>query len=86
MVCLFLFYFLLLVFIYWEDYKSRGQIWKDWEMSGLGCMVWNSQTINKKLYIYIIYDIILHIILYSYIINYTHKIYCIHICIKFSKN
>lgn len=33
------------------------------------------------LYIYIIYDIILHIILYSYIINYTHKIYCIHICI-----
>lgn len=21
------------------DYKSRGQIWRDWKMSGVGCMI-----------------------------------------------
>lgn len=30
--------------------ESRGQIWKDWEMSGLGYMTANSQRINRKIW------------------------------------
>lgn len=29
-------------------YKGECQIWKDWEMSRTGCMMWNSQGIGKK--------------------------------------
>jgi hypothetical protein len=43
-LCLFVF-----LFFWWGGCKGGGQIWRNGEMSGTGgCMIWNSQRINKK--------------------------------------
>lgn len=42
--------FLFLFFTnFWRKwYKGGGQIWKNWKMMGLGCIMWNTQRSNKN--------------------------------------
>lgn len=55
-VCLFLFFvlfcFQLVVFKFsfsGEYYGGKGWIWRDWEISMIGCMVWNPQRIDSEI-------------------------------------